>query len=580
MRWDVGALVCAIAAVVSMQFAGAQGRPFHPVTDAMVSNPSADDWLAWRGTTKSLGYSPLTQVNRTNVRQLQLAWSWAMDPGSQEVAPIVHDGIMYLHGPGALVVQALDAATGELLWEYQHQLPEQMRQRAAGAGLRGISIYDDKIFVNTFDAQLVALDARTGTVVWQVQVADPNLGFGFGAGAVIANGKVVSALTGCARRFVEEKCAIVAHDARTGKEVWRLRTIPVKGEPGDETWGDVEPIFRVGTDMWITGSYDPELNLVYWSTSQPKPWAAAARGTNGVALYSNSTLAINPDTGTIVWYHQFIPNDSHDMDEVFENILVDIGTRKSLFKMGKLGILWELDRTTGKFLGATDLGYQTLVRLDQATGKAVEIPERIPKLNETLEFCPALSGIKSWRAMAFSPETQAFYIPASLTCWTGVFTAVAKVAGGPAGTGGGRSTISIHPNAGGNLGEFIALSVSGKVLWKKRQRAPYNSAALTTGGGLVFIGDWDRYVHAYDVKTGELLWQTRTPTSVQGFPISYAVNGRQYVAVPVGVGGASWGTAVPMTLARELKRPSAGMNAMMVFALPRVSPSSSRRSVP
>jgi alcohol dehydrogenase (cytochrome c) len=472
--------------------------------------------------------------------------------------------VMYLPGPGG-IVQALDGATGDLLWEYSHEPADGTRP---GSAVRGLSLYGDKVFLNTVDARIVALDAQTGKVVWNVQVADPEKGFSYQAGAVIAKGKVISGLQGCSR-FFEEKCAITAHDANTGRELWRVKTIPGKGEPGDETWGNVAPLYRAGTDMWIPGSYDAELNLVYWSTSQAKPWTRAARGTDGDALYSNSTLAINPDTGKVVWYYQYLPGETTDMDEVFENILVDVGARKSLFKMGKLGILWEIDRRSGQFVRATDLGYQNQVMVDAATGKVAYRPDMVPSLNQEHHMCPSFGGVKSWRAMSYSPEMQAFYIPGQMTCQRIVFTEVKKVEGG-GGVGQGRRVNYHHPDSGENLGEFIAMSTSGKVLWKKRQRAAFNTAALTTAGGLAFIGDWNRYINAYDVKTGDLLWQTRAAQSPQGFPISYAAGGRQYVAVPVGVGAASWGTAIPLLLTPELKRPLSG-NAIMVFALPKKS---------
>jgi alcohol dehydrogenase (cytochrome c) len=325
--------------------------------------------------------------------------------------------------------------------------------------------------------------------------------------------------------------------------------------------------FRAGGDMWITGSYDPALNLVYWSTAQAKPWSRAARGTDGDALYTNTVLALNPDSGKIVWHNQLLPGETHDMDEVFENILVDDGPRRSLFKMGKLGILWQLDRETGKFVSGRDLGYQNLVDLDKNTGKVAYRPGMVPALGQVIDFCPSLAGFKSWRAMAYHPETRAFYAPLLLTCQKGSFTDVKKVEGG-GGLGQGRRDNYHHPESSGKLAEFAAIdSRTGAMRWTVRQRAPFNTAALTTAGGLVFVGDWNRYFNAYDVANGKLLWQTRLTTSPQGFPITYAVGGRQYLAVPVGVGAASWGTTVPILLAPEIKRPNTG-NALFVFALP------------
>jgi alcohol dehydrogenase (cytochrome c) len=564
MKTCARGLTCAIALLAALG-AFAQPKTFRPVTDEMLQRPAAGDWLHWRRTYDGWGFSPLDQINRQNVGQLRLAWSWAMQPGNQQTTPLVYDGVMYLANPGS-TVQALNAATGDLLWEYRREFSRDVQAQNELRALRGLSIYDDKIFVNTGDAHLVALDARTGSVVWDVPVAGPGQRFSYSAPALVVQGKVISGLQSC-DYFSREKCAITAHDAKTGKELWRTSTIARPGEPGGDTWGDVPLMFRAGADMWITGSYDPALHLVYWSTAQAKPWSRAARGTDGDALYSNTVLALDPDTGKIVWFNQLLPGETHDMDEVFENILVDSGARKSLFKMGKLGILWQIDRQTGKFVSARDLGYQTLVRVDQNTGKVTYRPGMIPALNQVIDFCPSLAGLKSWRAMAFHPETRALYIPLLLTCQKGSFIEVNKVEGG-GGTGGGKRDNYHHPESGENLGEFAAMdSATGRILWLHRQRAPFNSAALTTGGGLVFVGDWNRYVNAYDVSSGKLLWQTRLTTSPQGFPVTYAAGGRQYVAVPVGVGAASWGTTIPLVLAPDIKRPGNG-NALFVFALP------------
>jgi alcohol dehydrogenase (cytochrome c) len=542
----------------------AQVGPSRPVTDDMLRNPPPADWLHWRRTYDGWGYSPLDQINRDNVGRLQLAWSWAMGPGNQQTTPLVRDGVMYLASPGS-VVQALDAATGDLLWEYRHEFPEALRAQRAIRAIRGLSIYEDKVFLNTSDAHLVALDTRTGRVAWDVQVADPAQGFYFSAGALVVRGKIISGLQGC-EFFHPQKCAITAHDARTGKELWRTSTIAHPGEPGGDTWGDVPLLFRAGADTWITGSYDPALNLVYWATSQAKPWSRAARGTDGDALYSNTVLALDPDTGRIVWHNQLLPGETHDMDEVFENVLVDEGPRRTLFKMGKLGILWQLDRQSGRFVSAEDLGYQNIVRVNPQTGRVTYRPGMIPQLGQTIEFCPSTAGLKSWRAMAYHPETRAFYIPLLLTCQEGTFSDVEKVEGG-GGLGQGRRRNDFHPERPTQLGEFVAMeAATGRLLWSQRQRAPFNTSALTTGGGLVFVGDWDRYIKAYDMASGKLLWQNRLTTSAQGFPITYAVGGRQYLAVPAGIGAASWGTSIPLVLTPDVKRPSAG-NALFVFAL-------------
>jgi alcohol dehydrogenase (cytochrome c) len=571
----------------------AQVKNFRPVTEAMLRSPAPGDWLNWRRTDNAWGYSPLDQITRQNVQQLRLAWSWAMDDtGAQEATPLVYDGVMYLPNPRG-VIQALDAATGDLIWEYrpadkartpapapaagggeQSAIPRLAQRPAAevgGEGARGIqrniAIYGDRIFGTTNDARIVAVDARTGKLVWDTQVADPNLGYGYTSGPIVVRGKVVAGITGCTR-YKEDVCFITGHDAATGKELWRTSTIARPGEPGGDTWGDLPLALRAGSDAWISGSYDPGTNLIYWGTAQAKPWARAVRGTDGAALYTNSTLALDPDTGKMKWYYQHIPAETQDMDEVFESILIDTGGRKSLFKMGKLGILWQLDRTSGAFIHSTDIGYQTILDVNPQTGKVTYRPGKVPYIGDEVDMCPSTAGFKSWRAMAFSPQTNALYIPLNLSCEKAVFLPGPEKVIGKGGTGAVRRRDYKLPQSGGNLGEFMAMDIkSGKILWRQRTPSPSNTAALTTAGGLVFGGDWDRHMYAYNATDGKILWQTRLPTSAQGFPITYLAKGKQYVAMPAGIGGGSWSTLIAPELAPEIRRPNSG-NTLLVFALP------------
>jgi alcohol dehydrogenase (cytochrome c) len=558
-----------VAAAIVILFAGfvtgAQVKDFTPVTEAMLLNPQAADWPNWRRTVDGWGYSPLTQINKQNVHQLQLAWSWAMRPGQNQPTPLVVNGVMYLPNPGG-GVQALDAATGELLWEYQSAPAAGGPPRTSP--MRNLAILGDKVYVAVPDARLIALDARTGAVRWDHQVADPKLGYSYSSGPIVVRRMIVAGINGCAR-YKDDVCFISAHDPESGKELWRTSTIARPGEPGGDTWGDLALTFRAGGDAWIPGSYDPKLNLIFWGTSQAKPWTRFARGTDGDALYTNSTLAIDPVSGKIAWHYQHIPGETLDMDETFERILVDADGRASVFTMGKLGILWELDRQTGAFLSAHDLGYQNVVDVDRRTGKVTYRAGMIPKPGVELEFCPSSTGFKSLRAMAYHPETQAFYIPLNLHCEQGTFNDnINRVVGG-GGSGGVRRRNLMHPASPDGIGEFVALHArSGKILWRHRTRTPPNTAALTTGGGLVVVGDWDRNFRVYDAANGKILFESRLSTSAHGFPIAYAVNGRQYIAMPVGGGGAQWATTVPGELLPEKKTPPGG-NAIFVFALPR-----------
>ena len=556
-----GAVVMATTGTAAL----AQTLAITPVTDAALNNPDPDDWLSWRRTLDGWGYSPLDQIDTSNVEDLRLVWSWGLEAGVSQTTPIVRNGVMFIANPGN-IVHALDARTGELLWEYRYELDE---QRRAAAQMRSLAIYQDLILLNTVDAHTVAIDARTGEERWNTPVGTAP-GYTFTSGPIVANGTIVTGLAGCGR-FREETCYVVGLDGRTGRELWRTSTVALPGEPGGDTWGDLSVMFRAGSDAWIPGSFDSGSGLLFWGTAQAKPWSRAARGTAGDALYTNSTLALDPATGELRWYFQHIPGDSHDMDETFERILVDYDGRQSVFSMGKLGILWENDRETGELVRATDIGYQNLFDLDPQTGQAVYKDGMVQDVGEVVHFCPSTGGFKSLRAMAYHPGAGALYVPLNLNCETAAFLPVEQRPGG-GGTGGVRDKeYHFHPDSPDQLGELRALDVrTGETQWQQRRRTPFNTAALTTGGGLVFVGDWDRYVMAYDVESGEELWQTRLTHMTNGFPITYAVDGTQYVAIGTGpsIGGSSWATLIPLELLPEKRNPRASSGGIFVFALP------------
>jgi alcohol dehydrogenase (cytochrome c) len=498
---------------------------FLPITDKTLQNPDPADWLNWRRTLDGWGYSPLKHITRDNVAKLQLAWAWTMPPGEVQPTPLIYRGIMYLSYANG--VQALDAASGDLYWDFK--LP-------ASGTKRNIAIYDDKVFIHTQSGNIYALNAQSGKIVWDTKIADPaGKGYGFSSGAIVVNGKLVAGLTSCGK-YKDDTCYIVAHDAKTGKELWRTSTVARPGEPGGDTWGDHALKFRAGSEAWLPGSYDPKLNLIYWGTAQAKPWAAAQRKFADAALYSNATLALNPDTGKIVWFYQHIPGESHDEDEVYEPILIDDGGKRSLFKMGKVGILWELDRQTGKFLSANDIGYQTLLNLDKKTGKVAYRPNVLPVIGKQVDYCPGPGGLKNLWSMSYHPETKAFYIPIKVSCAQSTFEDVPLVEGGGGNGPATRKSVR-HPAAPNHIGEFIAMdSKTGEIKWRHRNRTAYDSAALATGGGLAFVGDMDRRFYAFDVNNGAMLWSTRLANAAEGYPVTYAVNGEQYVAITSGPG--------------------------------------------
>lgn len=553
----------AFASIMVVAPSFAQSSTFKPVTEADLATQNKADWLHWRGNNEGWGHAPSTLITPENVGDLQLSWGWAMEPGVQQIAPIVHNGIMYLGSPGS-VVHALDAVTGDLIWEYRRQMPEGFSQ---GALHRGLAIFEDKIYVSSPDAVVVALDARSGQVVWESSAGDHTIGKRLTAAPIIADGKVIVGMQGCFR-FVQDKCGIVAFDANSGEELWRRLTIEQVGENEKDTWNDVPYVLRGGGDVWTGGTYDPELGLVYYGIAQAKPWARASRGYDDETLYTNSTLAIKVSTGEVEWYRQYIPGESNDMDEAFEHILIDIDGQPSYVNMGKLAVLWRGNRATGESLPAFDLGWQDQIDIDPTTGRFVDYREgKVAQIGEAISFCPSVTGFKSWRALAYSPEARAVYVPMSVNCDAAAVYAEVEMAEGGGGPGKpGRNDI-YHPNSPEHGGRFVAMSVdTGEVLWEKPLRTTANTAMLTTAGGVVFGGDWDRNFYAFDQKSGEELWHTRLPQAAQGSPISYEIDGVQYVAVPVGQGGASWSTSVPAKLAPEVKRPSGG-NSLLVFAL-------------
>ena len=564
----LGAAASFVVGVADQPLRAQQFDDFTPVTDAVLQDPDPADWLHWRRTLDAWGHSPLDEITADNARELRLVWSWALAPGSQQTTPMVYNGVMYVANPGEMV-QALDAASGELLWEYRRdRVPDPNavgRASRPAAQHRNLAIYEDKVYLNTTDGHIVAINATTGDEVWDINVGGED-GYEYTSGSIIADGKVVSGLTGC-ERYRDDTCYIVALDADTGRELWRTSTVARPGERGGDSWGDLPVMFRAGSDAWIPGSYDPKAKTIFFGTAQAKPWARSVRGTDGSALYTNSTLALDPLTGELKWYFQHLPGESHDMDEVFERILVDYDDRESVFSMGKIAVLWELDRETGEFRAAHDLGYQTLVDIDPVTGHAEYRAGMIQDIGEEIHWCPSTSGFKSWRAMSYNPDTEAFYVPLTLNCETGTFGPVEKREGG-GGAGPVRRTNHFHPRSPEHIGEFLAMSMrTGEVLWRHRTRTPMNTAALTTSGGIAVAGDWDRHLFVHDARTGDVLWQTRLPTAVQGFPITYEAGGKQYLAVPVGTGGASWNNLVPRELTPEKRHPPTG-NGVFIFALP------------
>ena len=556
------------------------GQPpidFVPVTDAMLQDPAPGDWLMWRRTLDGWGYSPLDEINRENVDELRLVWSRGMTEGRQQGTPLVYDGVMYMPNPSD-VIQAIDAVTGDLVWEHRREVPENIGDYVFN-GLwqnnRNVAIYGSFIIDTSVDDHVFALEASTGRLAWETEILDYTVNPAMqSSGPIIVNGKVISGRS-CMPVAGPEACVITAHDANTGAELWRRRTIPAPGEPGDETWGGVPFEDRKHVGAWMVPSYDPELNLIYIGTSVTSPAPKfLIGGTENQHLYHNSTLALDADTGEIVWYYQHL-NDHWDLDHPFERMLVDTAvtpdpaevswinprlqpgeSRKVITGIpGKTGVVYTLDRETGEFLWATPTITQNVISaIDGATGAVTENSELIfTGAGQEVLTCPHASGGKDWEAGAYSPLTNTMYFPLRNVC-------ARMLSEGPESTS--VYAIVWRPQLApgtDQVGTVQAISAeTGAVSWIHEQRAATMSL-VATGGGLVFGGDVNGRFRAFDDETGEVLWEINLGSSVSGFPISYAVDGRQYVAV-------STGTPRFIDLTPELN-PSQGNN-LFVFALP------------
>ena len=549
----ISAITLAVSAVVvASAQSPAPGTTFRPVTDTMLQNPPPADWLSFRRTLNAWGYSPLEQIDAGNVKGLREVWS---APNSNaEATPLVHDGVMYLPLGGDGVV-ALDGATGKELWRFARELPN---GRAPGGTKRNLAIYQELLINTSGDGSLWAVDARTGKPAWEVKITGQA---NTSSGPIIANGKIISGRA-CAPDRGPESCVMVANDARTGKELWRTSTIAKPGDPNDETWGNVpwEKRNQVGT--WMPPSYDPELNLIYFGTSVtgPTPKYVLA-GNDKTYLYHTSTLALNADTGKIVWHYQHIV-DHWDFDHTFDRILVDTEVapaaaqvswinpsvkasevRKVLTGIpGKTGIVYTLDRKTGEFLWATPTVKQTVVAsIDGKTGKVHMNPDTVfTHDDQAIDLCPAFTGGKNWMPGAYSPKTGLMYMPVENLC------SVVTSAGPRSGRGqlGMKIdyTAKLAPGET-NVGQVRAISVkTGATAWSYNQRVGV-MAVVVTGGGLVFGGDATGGFRALDAKTGDVRWQTQLGGSVSGIPISYGIGARQFVAVTTGTSPESGGLA-------------------------------------
>lgn len=540
---------------------------FTPVAHADLAAPPAKDWLTWRRGWDAHGFSPLDQISTSNVGTLRLAWSWTLPAGSSQAAPLVRDGTLFVEGFGD-IVQAIDAKSGDLLWQYSHPL----EQGAAASAKRGIALWGDRLFIGTSDVHVVALDVHTGKAVWDTRVGDFKVREGLTGGPLVADGRVLVGTTGTGVGAKPGGPQLIGLDAATGKELWRLGTIAKPGEPGGESWNGVPFLDRSGASVWTTPSYDPGTGLAYFGTGNTYDTAPLLKpqqkGMTRDGLFTNSTIAVDPVTGKIAWYRQHFPNDQWDLDWAFERQLVDLEVRgvkrRMVITAGKIGIYDALDARTGEFLFSIDLGLQNIVRsIDPVTGEKQVDTSLYPGDGKVKMTCPHAVGAKSYLPAAWSAAQGALFMPLNESCMD-----VFPVPGGGKGAMNTGVNLGIRPRPGadGNYGRLQALDLaSRKPLWTVRMHAPVTSGVLATAGGLVFAATYDRVFHAYEAISGKELWQARLNDMSSSSPISYSVDGRQYIAITVGPGvhASSFDALVP-----ELKNPPNRGAAVWVFSLP------------
>lgn len=566
-------LLCITQGSLYAQSSDSKLNSLAPVTDAMLANPPAADWLMWRRTYDAYGFSPLDQINKSNVSGLQQAYSVTLDPGANMATPLVHDGVMFLLSTRDTVL-ALDATTGEQLWSYRHE------NNAPPATKIGLALYNDMVLAPTSDLHIVALSAKTGAVVWDHAIDAQSSGplpYSLRSSPLIANGQVIQGVTAT---LVPEGGFIIAVDLATGKESWRFHTVARPESQAGNSWNELELDQRSGGSVWVPGSYDPELDLVYFGsgpTYDTKPLLPELNktGVTNDALYTNTTVALRPATGELVWHYQHMANDQWDLDWAYERQIISLQVagvmRKVVLTAGKMALFDAVDAATGAYVFSFDMGIQNIVAaIDPVTGYKTLNPNAVPSSETAQLVCPFALGGRNWQSTSYNPLTKSLFVPLSEVC----------MMGGPTGgnsilTSGAPMNPVPRPNDDGFYGRTQAVNLETQALtWNHKETMPATSGSLATAGGLVFNGTLDNQLMALDDTSGEVLWQVDTGDTPASFPISYAVNGKQYVALVVGQAAIHAGTymAIIGAFTGGAQSPLAQLPhtgpALVVYALP------------